>query len=118
MSRSRWGRTSYALPWASTALWRASRGLRLPSVVPWKAGAAPWRASGGGLKQGAPASRTVGLQTEGAVGVTRLAMELVLKHSAVDGSFVGAEVRYAPAGAQLGALWGVWTAHGVPRSLE
>ena len=34
------------------------------------------------------------MKTEGARGVTRLAMELVLESSAVDGSVVGAEVTY------------------------
>ena len=70
------------------------------------------------LKPGAPTSHDVGTQTAGAGGVTRLAMEQVLKHCAVDGSVAGAEVRYVPAGVQLRVPWGVRTAHRVLRSLE
>ena len=44
----------------------------------------------GGLEQGASTTRTVGTQTEGAGGVTRLALDLALKHSSVDGRVVGA----------------------------
>ena len=52
----------------------------------------------GELQQGAPASRTVGTRTEGAGGVIRITVELVLEHSAADGSIAGMDVRYAPAG--------------------
>ena len=65
----------------------------------------------GGLKQGASTRRTIGTQTEGAGRVTHLALDMVLENSAVDGRAVGAEVRYASAGAPLGAPRGARAAH-------
>ena len=70
------------------------------------------------LNRAPPASCDVGTQTEGTGGITRLTMELVLDCSADDGSVVGAEIKYVPAGVQLGVPWGVRTAHGVFPSLE
>ena len=55
----------------------------------------------GGLKQGDSTTRTIGTETEGAGGVTHLVLDIVLENSVVDGRVVGAEVRYAQAGALL-----------------
>ena len=64
----------------------------------------------GGLNQGASGTRSVGTQTEGTGPVTHLALDLVVAHSAVNLRVVGAEVRYLPSGASLGAPRGTRTA--------
>ena len=62
--------------------------------------------------------RTVGTQTEVVGGVTRLAVELVLKHSAADGSVVGMNISDSLAGPYPVVSWRVWTAMEYPPALS
>ena len=64
-----------------------------------------------GLNQGASSTCSINTRTDGIGAVTCLTLDLVVAHSALNGRVVGAEDRYDPLGALLGAPRGALTAH-------